>query len=309
MIDIMSDFIIFLGFKTNGYMSKQIAQQNKFSPSGQTKYCFLFGDFLKISPSPELHTKWFLEKKKDIVYLPYEVESKFHLIKSIRALLNCKNFIGGNITKPFKSSLLMEKNFILTEDVFKTRSANTIYKNENNEWVLENTDIHGISVSLKKLMPLNKKFNLVIFGGGGASSSAIYTIINQFKFEKIICVSRSPNKTKEQFRKIKKPKDLLLLNYIEFNETEHEIKSSKINLPLLIINSVPEQKANDIHTKSVEKFLKSQQPDNTYFFDMIYKETRLMKQAHSLGIKSINGEIMLIEQAKVSFSFWMKSKI
>ena len=47
-------------------------------------------------------------------------------------------------------------------------------------------------------------------------------------------------------------------------------------------------------------------PPNTLVFDMIYnpKETKLLRQARALGLRTLNGLPMLLHQGALSFTLW-----
>ena len=300
MLVILFNVITILGFKTNTYMSKQITNQAKFSPNGSTKYCFIFGNFLKNSPSPTLHTQWFYENQKDIIYLPYQIESEIHFHEAISSLLKCNNFHGANITMPFKNSILSLSNIKKSAFVSKSSVANTLFKNEANEWCLENTDIDGIKLSIETLIPENTKYNLILLGGGGTAASCSFYAqhINTF-CQKVLCFTRNPAKTREKFPNLDANSNTTLL--AESFLSEEKIQSLNSNFPTLIINTIPNQNINNNPLIKLLNFSLSKQ---IYFFDVVYTKTETFKLAEKMGIKCLNGELMFKEQARKSFYLW-----
>ena len=215
---------------------------------------------------------------------------------------------------PFKSTILkaFSENKIrkFSNAVTQTGSANTLYKDINGQWKLENTDIFGIQKTFESLIPRKRKYNLFLFGGGGAASSCLYYARNIDTYcEKIICLTRNPEKSKTNhpiWNKLEK------FEYIEYQEDLNKIGKGYFNsfefdksILQVIVNTIPHSPKQKMDGNNMISQMERVIPKSKIvFFDMVYKESmeQIYCQGHYIAFK--NGEIMLLEQAKQSFYLW-----
>ena len=73
---------------------------------------------------------------------------------------------------------------------------------------------------------------------------------------------------------------------------------------MLILNATSVGMHEDLSLLPLE--ILARFPPNTLVFDMIYnpKETKLLRQASALRLRTINGLPMLLHQGALSFSLW-----
>lgn len=298
-------------------MSKQIPDMKILSPNGSTKFCFLFGNEITHSPSPSIHTQWFMQFNFNVVYLPCQVQNEQSFKNIITSLLNIDNFHGANITMPFKSLILDILQITHSDAVKATGAANTLYKNQSNNWCLENTDVYGIKKTIQSLVPSN--YNLIVLGGGGAAASCIYfgTYISQCK--QIICFTRNPEKTLHRFPSLStaltnKKLQILSTTTENINKIKALISNNNYNV---IVNSIPpENELNKIcSTELLEtneqakeslfiELTKILPVEKLCYFDMSYRNTFNLQYSKDNGIKCADGMLMLKEQARESFFLW-----
>ena len=97
------------------------------------------------SLSPTLHNYWFKKYNIDAEYslLDVKEENLEDTINKVRK----KELQGINVTLPYKQKVLP---FIdrLVNDAKNTNSVNTIFLDESNNIVGENTDVYGLQVSI-----------------------------------------------------------------------------------------------------------------------------------------------------------------
>jgi shikimate 5-dehydrogenase len=75
--------------------------------------------------------------------------------------------------------------------------------------------------------------------------------------------------------------------------------------PHLIINTLPLGKLSLKEKNPYACYLLSRSIiDSTWYFDMIYRKTEPLKLAEKLGIPHLDGNCMLLEQARHSFFLW-----
>ena len=151
----------------------------------------IIGNPITHSLSPILHNYWF-EK--------YEIEARYSLLgveennldKVIKKIRN-KELDGINVTLPFKQIIIK---FIdrLVNDAQFTNSVNTIFLDEKNSIVGENTDVFGLQAAyLKEIINAKNKKALVI-GAGGVSPSVIFSLLKS-KIQNISIINRTHDKS------------------------------------------------------------------------------------------------------------------
>ncbi|MGY3803275.1 shikimate dehydrogenase family protein [Pigmentibacter ruber] len=299
-------------------MEKIIFDQHSFIPNGETKFCFLFGANIKHSLSPEMHSKWFLEHYQNAVYLPLEVIEGKTLLSLVKSLINTQNFIGANITLPYKNLILEDKNLIRSEIVENVSSANTLYLNSKGKWTLENTDVLGIRKSIQYLNKENKPFKVILLGGGGSAVSVIYECITNNLCRYINIFTRNPDKTISNFPFIEKQNKLTVNSLDKLNQyISKEFSTYTVDEKVILINTLPlgAENKDNLHGSYLDEntyannILLTAKSKNISYFDLIYKDTKAVSLAKKLGINSINGELMLVTQAKESFYLWTGIKV
>ena len=96
-------------------------------------------------------------------------------LESVIAKIRNKELSGINVTLPFKQKIIkfVDK---LINDANLTNSVNTVYLDNSNTIVGENTDVFGLQAAyLKEIVNAEKKKALVI-GAGGVSPSVIFSL-------------------------------------------------------------------------------------------------------------------------------------
>ena len=138
-----------------------------------TKKFGIIGNPIKHSLSPTLHNYWFEKYKIDASYSLIEVKDD-ELSKVVEKIKN-KDLSGINITLPYKQKIVPHLD-ILVNDAKNTSSVNTIYLDDQETIIGENTDVFGLQAAyLKEVDEISKKKALVI-GAGGVSPSVILSL-------------------------------------------------------------------------------------------------------------------------------------
>lgn len=297
-------------------MKNQIFDQDSFMPNGESKFCFLFGANIKHSLSPEIQTKWFLKHKINSVYMPFETDKKELFLSIVENMLSVENFLGANITLPYKSTILEIEPFLQSKSVQVILSANTLYRNSIGKWCLENTDIHGVRASMQELNPEKVAYDVFVLGGGGAAAAAIYENANNILCNHIYTFTRDPDKTLYKFPFLAR-QDNISLHTLEELNTDWVMRKLKSQDKLILINSLPlgiqhkelahgsYANPNNYACSLIEKV----QNLNFCYFDMIYSNTEALLLALKKGITALNGSLMLTVQAKESFYLWTGVKV
>lgn len=262
---------------------------------GSTSILGVIGNPIEHSLSPVFQNYLIKISKLDYVYLPFKINLE-GLSEFMKGLKKIENLKGLNVTIPFKE-IIIDYMDNLSEEAKKIGAVNTISV-ENGKFYGYNTDVYGIIYTLKMKLKINdlKKSLVVLFGAGGASKAAIWSI-HGMGAKKILVV----NRTVDRFKKLNEwAKETLNmeLELFEWNKIGYLFKTLQ---PDLVINSTPiGLKGEEINLdfKNIKKKLK--------FFDMTYNlgESFLNKVSKRYSFFYSDGIPMLVAQGTESFRIW-----
>ena len=249
----------------------------------------IIGNPVSHSLSPTLHNYWF---KK------YKITAKYSLMQStdknldkIISDIRSKKIDGINVTLPFKQKIIKFVDKIVN-DAQATNSVNTVYLDENNTLIGDNTDVFGIQAAyLKEITDFENKEALVI-GAGGVSPSIIFSL-NKSKVKNISVVNRTHDKSiflKNRFK---------FLNILDWKNLKDELGKFDI---IINATSLGLKSGNDFD------FNFENTKDNLIYIDTIYNplETKTIKFLKDKSLKTFNGLDMFLYQGQKSFYLWNK---
>lgn len=282
-----------------------------------TKFCFLFGKNLSFSPSPKLHNFWFKKYGLNIEYKKYVIQTHHEFISALHLFNNDQKFFGANITMPFKQGVLevCEDLIICSETVKNSASANTLFRDQDGFLHAENTDIIGIKNTISTLCPSKNGFDkAIIYGGGGAAVSCIFTLFEYGVTNHVICMTRNLDLSMTRFCKsafLQKQMEMKRLTFKNFSEND-ELSNEQLEMhhkskkTILVINTLPLGKTSmypESNTLCIDLLVASN-PEHTFYFDLVYDYTDACACAQKLGIRYYDGQQMLKIQAAASFKLW-----
>ncbi len=246
------------------------------------KKYFVIGDPIEHSLSPKLHNYWLKENNIKAIYDKKKIKKEE--IRNIIKDIKDDKIHGLNVTVPFKNSVLP---FLdqLTPKAIMTQSVNTIFK-EADEVIGDNTDIGGFDLSLKHFGQDVKNKKIFILGAGGVTPSIILAL----KSSGVSKIFLS-NRTKEKAENLKKIyKDLEIIEWGKITNFDIIINTTSLGL----------KKEDEI------KLDFSKLNSNKLFYDVIYNpaKTKFLERAEKLGNKILNGQMMFVYQAQLSFKIW-----
>ena len=245
----------------------------------------IIGMPLKQSLSPYLHNYWINKYNLSSYYLPLPINN----INNLRVAIKKLNFLGLNITIPYKKSIINQLDLI-DVSARKIEAVNTLVCT-NNKIKGFNTDIIGFKKGLLK-KKWNKKRPVIIFGAGGATEAILYFL----KTENIKDIT-VVNRTKKRAKKLaKKYKNLRTTSNFKLDIKEAGLI---INTSSLGMIGYPELK---IKLNKVNK--------ETIIYDIVYNpiNTYLISEAKRQKLEFVTGLDMFVEQARASFEIWFKIK-
>ena len=245
----------------------------------------IIGKPIKQSLSPYLHNYWINKYGLSSYYLPLPLDNINHLKGALKKL----NFLGLNITIPYKKSIINQLDSI-DANAKNIRAVNTLIL-KNNQLKGFNTDIIGFKKGLLK-KNWNKKRPVVIFGAGGAAEAIIYFL----KLENIKDIT-VVNRTKKRVTEIKrKYKDINFSSNFKLDIKEAGLIINTSSLGMIGYPDL-EIKLNKINKEAI-------------IYDIVYNpiNTNLINQAKKQKLEFITGLDMFIEQARASFEIWFQIK-
>lgn len=234
----------------------------------QTALNFVIGNPISHSQSPALHQALYEKAGINAVMLAIENPDLSALVKSIRSL---KVRLTA-VTLPYKQEILQYVDW-QSDEVKALGAANTLIL-EAGKLMAYNTDVTGIKKAFEGIDTKGK--NILIIGAGGAACAAAYC----FSESVLFYLNRDHNKARE----------LASLFSGEMIQTE-----SLNNQPFdIIINATSVGLLSD-ETPLPGYLFHSDQ----IVFDMVYtpENTRLIREAHQLGARTLSGKIMFQAQA------------
>jgi len=249
----------------------------------------IIGKPLSHSLSPLLHNYWF--KKYNIKASYSLIETEVNQIDKVINKIKKKELKGINVTIPYKQKVIPYLDLVIN-DAKQTSSVNTIYLNDDNKIVGENTDVYGFDCSFIK--KLNEKDllekNILIFGAGGVTSSIIYSLVKK----NIKKISISNRTTKKALTLKKKFPFIEIISWEDINSKSQDAD--------VIINTTSLGMKNGSNFNQVIKKFK----ENLIYYDVIYNplETTMLKNFKEQKIKTFNGLEMFLYQGQKSFYLW-----
>lgn len=230
-----------------------------------------------------MHTAAFANLGLDFTYVVFDTLETEQALRAMREL----GIRGYSLTIPHKEIALK---FVdeLSEEAKKIAAINTVI-NENGRLIAYNTDCFGISEAFSEKGISLKGKKAFIFGAGGAARAAIYCLQKEGA-AKIFVANRTNARAKALAKEFSLEQiDYSKLSTFSFSETDIFINSSPIGSHL----------TDDKYPFEPDVFDK-----NHLIFEMVTRETELVKSATKKGAMCISGLRMLLFQAVKQFEYF-----
>lgn len=252
--------------------------------NGRTKITGIFGYPVDHTLSPAMQNAAFEALGLDYCYIPFPVhpENLADAVQSIRAL----NIAGINITLPHKEKVMPLLDTIDREALF-IGAVNTIVNSEG-RLAGYNTDGRGFMQSLDENGISLQDRKILIVGAGGASRAVSYYLC--MKARNVFLYGRTKTKVDQLADDLKQIQNNVSIVDNTSNIGEYDI----------IINATPLGLREEDPLPFDIKQLRTEQ----VVCDLIYKETRLLKEASRKGCFTLNGLGMLLWQGALAFELW-----
>jgi len=261
--------------------------------SGKTKVCCVIGDPVEHTLSPFIHNTAFKELGLDFVYLAFRVgrEELRNAMVGVRSL----NIHGVNVTMPHKTAVMRYLDEI--DSTAKSIGAINTILNADGRLVGYITDGVGAINALKENGVGLEGKKLLLLGAGGAGKAIAFHVAQEAKELRIL--NRTARKAEELAEILgKKFKKKVSGNLLSPELVKKELEDADI-----LVNATSVGMHPDVNRSLVNpSWLR---PD-LYVMDIIYNplESKLAKDAKSVGAKVISGVEMLVYQGAASFEIW-----
>ena len=261
--------------------------------SGKTKVCAIIGDPVEHSLSPVIHNSAFKELGLNFVYIAFRV-TKNELKNAISGARSL-GLIGLNVTMPHKNTVIK-----YLDEVSNTAEAigavNTILGTQK-KFVGFNTDGKGAIMALQRnnLDPEGKK--MVLLGSGGAAKAISYYTAPLVK--ELVILNRTPQKAKKLVESLYKSFDTKIKGrFLSSTVLKEELETTDLLVNATSMGMNPESNESPVPLNLLRR--------DIGVMDIIYNplNTKLLKDAKSVGAKVISGLDMLIYQGAVAFEIW-----
>jgi shikimate dehydrogenase len=210
------------------------------------------------------------------------------------AELRTDDFLGANVTIPHKERVVPQVDR-LTEEAHATGAVNTLTK-EGRKLVGHNTDVPGFTVALDQLVGRQKlPRHAVVLGAGGGARAVVYGLIRQ-GFQRVIVFNRHLHRAESMVKHFGKSASHMDLRAMPWHESIIEAELSKtkllVNATSIGLNADESPVPAEILTPEL------------LVLDLIYAQTRLLRDAAAAGCTTSDGETMLLHQGAAAFTLW-----
>jgi shikimate dehydrogenase len=261
--------------------------------NGRTRVCAIIGDPVEHSLSPVMHNAAFKELGLNIVYVAFNV-TKNGLADAISGARSL-GLLGLNVTMPHKNAVI--KHLDETDSATKAIGAVNTILNERGKLFGYNTDGKGAMVALQEngVDPEEKK--LVLLGAGGAAKAIAFQAAQEA--EELVIVNRTAEKAKQLAELLHKQ----FGTKITGTTLSDEVLKKELETADILVNATSIGMHPDINVSPVPAELLH---SGLCVMDIVYNplETRLLKDAKSVGASVVSGLEMLLYQGAVAFEIW-----
>lgn len=261
--------------------------------TGKTRACGVIGDPINHSLSPIIQNAAFEALDLNFVFLAYKVKTSGleDAVNGARAL----NIRGLNVTMPHKTRIIDFLDRIdLSAQIIK--SVNTVLNKENLLFGF-NTDGVGALRALKENGVEPKGRKVLLLGAGGAARAIAYTLAKEA--DELVVLNRTVKSSHNLAKLLEKTVGKkVAAGSLSISDIQRNLQDSDILINATSVGMKPKPQESPVPIKLLRRDLS--------VMDIVYNpiETRLIKDAKSIGAVVIGGIEMLIYQGAASFEIW-----
>jgi shikimate 5-dehydrogenase len=269
--------------------NKNLEKQYKIKIDGETQIFGLIGSNIGYTKSPAMHNRAAQILGINAVYLPLHIDAG-KVLDFLDIALHM-NFGGFNVTQPHKE--IAAKSLPST----KLKSINTIFRTVNG-WTAASTDGAGFVAGFKRVGREFSSFENMVFIGAGGAVTAILEFLAADKAEmpSVKVLRRSSSKDSEMKKIVGKKASFIDLSVENLTE---ELNGKGSETLLVQASSAP------LHGDDLSSYVPALNAFGGVVCDLIYSNpSKLYFAALNRDLAALDGEAMLIEQARAAQKIW-----
>jgi shikimate dehydrogenase len=208
--------------------------------------------------------------------------------------LRSDDVLGANVTIPHKERVvpLVDRQ---TEDAHATGAVNTITR-EGKRLIGHNTDVPGFRVALDALVGRQKMpRQAVVLGAGGGARAVVFGLITE-GFQRVVVFNRHLHRAEGLVKHFGRSAAHMELRAMPWHESiiESELAKAKVLVNATAIGLTADE--SPIPAEVI--------PPDMLVLDLIYRRTRLLRDAAAAGCTVADGGLMLLHQGAAAFTLW-----
>lgn len=213
------------------------------------------------------------------------------------AMIEEEDFRGANVTVPHKKAVMPYLDEI-TETAQAIGAVNTIVV-EKDRLIGDNTDAHGFMTALVESGFKPTDQHVLVLGAGGAAHAVVYALAQTE------CAIVIFNRTAARATRLSRRMDALGCGKsVAWMSSEVSLETADLPPFDMVVNATSVGMWPDVDASPWPNTVAF--PSDCTVFDLVYnpRETRLMRQARTAGVKTVSGLDMLVHQGALAFQRW-----
>ena len=269
--------------------------ENKIDTSDLNQYAAIIGEQpSQGARSPKLWNAVFKSEDRNCRMLPLDVKEE-NIINLLNHLNNDNNFIGGAIAVPYKEVVAQWLGDNITIEAKKIGAINCLYRNSDGLLSGTNTDGEAALQAFKDKFGSLENKSVMILGCGGAGKAVSSYFSSSSKNTMLISRSESD---KTYAGKIGS-------EWADWSNIDSHISDFDVLINCTSIGFGEQELHSPLNEYQIKNFKHS-----AIIFDIIYQplKTQLIEMANKIGVSSLNGLAMNLEQAVLAFCYCSKDR-
>lgn len=259
-----------------------------------TKIVALLGDPVAHSRSPAMQNAAFAARGVDARYELWHTPAA--ALAGRVAALRDEGVLGANVTLPHKAAVIPLLD-ALEPEAARIGAVNTVYKRPDGALVGANTDAPALLAALRDEAGYDPRGrSALVLGASGAARAATFALIDA-GVAQLALVNRTLARAEE-----------LLADALEHYDDAPPLLALAPDDALLVAAARDASlivNATSLGWHGDETPLEAALiPSGALVYDMVYRPTRLLRDAHERGARGLGGLGMLVRQGALAFERW-----
>ncbi|NTW00551.1 MAG: shikimate dehydrogenase [Oscillochloris sp.] len=213
------------------------------------------------------------------------------------ATLRSPAYLGANVTLPHKQAVIPLID-VLEPEAARIGAVNTIYKDRDGRLIGANTDAPGLLNDIEEAGVKLAGHTVVLLGASGAARAAAFAMAGT-SIARLIIANRSFGRAEELATSLRAAVDAVSPPAIYAMAMENPALAEAIASADMVINATSLGWQGD-ETPLPDPPIAS----GAFVYDMVYRQTRLLRDAGARGARTRDGAGMLVHQGALALARW-----